>query len=539
MTGPIVSPVGTVLPVKRSGDLRALHCEVLERLPKSKGGPYPGEQIATSGDSLIQDFSALLSFCLGAVVTPDQHLAQRLLLTHLPSLGMDALPKQYLGRVFDNVIRLENREIDEVQSFISLMLGASRKNFSGAMRAVQRYVTATHRLADDLELAYTLLVASIESLAQNFDDFVPTWEDYAQEKRIRFDNALHGASEDLAARVRGTVLQTEHVAAARRFREFVLGHLPDSFFRGEASAQTSPVGLTDLKHALKAAYDIRSKHVHTLALLHRNLKGIATHNDISIIDGKPVLTIHGLARVARSAIFEFVRRSPQQEKESYNFLLDIPGRLTLQLSPAMWISRAEGYSAENSRSYLNGYLSLLSESFLTRKEMTYDLRAVLEKIEILVPQTKKTNRLAMLVLYYIFGSACPKEFHGRFSAFLAQYPDDYFNPSIESLLVRVFNEVPPTWPLEKSESLLEEYMSQRYHSNGLNVGALFGAGMMLFVAELYRVHGNEVKCRELVSRAVADFPGLAALRTLEEKIKSGPIDPIVIDDVLLLKQVAE
>ncbi len=171
--------------------------------------------------------------------------------------------------------------------------------------------------------------------------------------------------------------------------------------------------------------------------------------------------------------------------------------------------------------------------------MTYDLRAVLDKIEALVPQAKKEDRRAMLTLYYIFGTSCPQEFHAHFSNFLAKYTDEYFNPSIEGLLVRVFNEVPPNWPLERSESLLEEYMSQRYHKRGLNVGALFGAGMMLFVAELYRAHGNEDKCRELVSRAVEDFPGMAALRTLEEKIKGGPIDPIVIDDILIPKRVAE
>ena len=40
-----------------------------------------------------------------------------------------------------------------------------------------------HRLADDLELAYTLFVASIESLAQQFDAFQPGWDDYDEAKR--------------------------------------------------------------------------------------------------------------------------------------------------------------------------------------------------------------------------------------------------------------------------------------------------------------------------------------------------------------------
>jgi hypothetical protein len=38
-------------------------------------------------------------------------------------------------------------------------------------------------MSDDLNLAYALLVASIEALSQEFDGFVPTWADLANVKR--------------------------------------------------------------------------------------------------------------------------------------------------------------------------------------------------------------------------------------------------------------------------------------------------------------------------------------------------------------------
>lgn len=529
----IATQAGTILPIKPSGDLRTASCEVIERLPRLPGGPYSGEQVATGGDSLIQDFAALLSFCFNAIVTPDQYLAQRLLFAQRPPLGMVALPKQYLRHTFDAEIAITDAQIVSAQKFIEKLIGASRARYSGAMRAIQRYVTAVHRLADDLELSYTLLVASIESLAQEFDEFDPSWNDYAQEKRSLIDDALTSAPQDISERVRCAVLAMEHVAAGRRFREFVHEHIPSSFYRDEAADQQDAAGKGDLDTALKIAYDLRSKHVHTLAPLPPNLKGIPTHNDLLVVDGKPTLTIQGLARVARSVICEFVSRSENVDREDYDFWSEIPGRLTMQLSPTVWITNEKSYTVKDARLYLNGFLSLVEYSWLTGAALPFDMRKILKKIEQLVSGTKKpSDRLPMLALYYIVGNCSPVESHEYMRKFLLAYHADYFSPSIESLLAHMFAEENPNWPVDKSEKLLAEYMKQRHHKNSHNFGALFGAALTLFVAELCRAGGNELACRSLVTQAVENFPRFAALREFEARVQKSAIPPIVIDEVL-------
>ena len=531
---PIVTLVGSILPVKRSGDLRVMTFEVSERLPKMPGGPHAGEQIASNGDSLIQDFSAILSFGLKAIVTPDQYLGQRLLFADRPALGMDALPGQYVSRIFDKEIRFQSAEIADIQAFIVTLIGLGRKHYSAALRAIQRYVTAMHRLADDLELAYTLLVASIESLAQEFDEFTPTWSDYDPAKRKRIDTALGNASVEDADSVRRAILGIEHIAAGKRFREFTMGHLPPSFFRRDATNQTSPAGRADLNIALRSAYDIRSKYVHTLTPLPKNLKGMPGYNDLMILDGSPTLTFQGLSRVARQIIHEFVEHSPQVDHESYAFEQDIPGRLTLQLAPSMWIHLADRLTVSNAREFLNGYLALLTGCFMHGQDQRSDLRPVLRKIESLVPGVNKPQqRMPMLTLYYLFSNTCPPELHPVSQKFLLSYYRDYFSPSIEGLLVHLWSEAKPIWSIEESDHLLHMYMAQRYHKNGLNAGPLFGAWMALYVAELRRGSGNEDRCRELVSEAVENFPGMKGLSELETKIKTGPIPQIDIDTLLL------
>lgn len=532
--GPIVTSVGSILQVKRSGDLRVLTCEVTERLPKMPGCPYAGEQIASNGDSLIQDFSAILSFGLKAIVTPDQHLAQRLLFADRPALGIDALPGQYISRIFDKEILFQPAEITDVQAFIVTLIGLGRKHYSAALRAIQRYVTAMHRLADDLDLAYTLLVASIESLAQEFDEFVPTWADYDSAKRKQIDAALGDAPEDIAESVKRAILDIEHAAAGKRFREFTMGHLPSSFFRTDAARQASPAGRADLIIALRSAYGIRSKYVHTLAPLPKNLKGMPGHNDLTTLEGSPTLTFQGLSRVARQVIQEFVEHAPQVGHESYAYEQDIPGRLTLQWAPSVWVHLADRFTVDNAREFLNGYLALLTDCFLRGQDQSSDLRSVLCKIEALVPTVSKPRqRMPMLALYYLFSCGCPPEIHPSSQKFLLPYYREYFSPSIESLLVHLWSDAKPIWPIEESDRLLHEYMGQRYHKNGLNAGPLFGAGMALYVAELYRDSGNEVRCRELVSEAVENFPGMKGLSEFETKIKTDPIPKIDVDVVLL------
>lgn len=529
--------VGKIVPVKPSGDLRALSCEVIERLPKMPGGPYPGEQVSTSGDSLIQDFAALLSFCFKAIVTPDQHLAQRLLFAHRPPLGMDALPKEYLRHTFDAEIAITEAQTESTQAFIEKLIGASRARYSGAIRAIQRYVTAVHRVADDLELSYTLLVASIESLAQEFDNFEPSWDDYAQDKRRLIDAALTDAPLEISKKVRCAVLTIEHVAAGRRFREFVHNHLPSSFYRIDAADQEAPIGKGDLDIALKIAYDLRSKHVHTLTPLPPNLKSIPTHNDLLIVDGKPTLTIQGLARVARSVIFEFVGRSEAVDREAYDFWPELPGRITMQMSPAMWVMNERHYTVNNARRYLNGYLSLFEIAWLKGGGLSVDMRQVLKKIEQLVPSSNNPrDRLPMLALYYIVGTSFPAEAHEYLRNFLIKYHVDYFSPSIESLLAHMFTDAIPNWPLDESERLIVEYMKQLHHKNSHNFGSLFGAGLTLFVAEMRRSTGDEEACRRLVAQAVENFPQFATLREFETRIKTSIIPPIVIEEVLPRKQ---
>jgi hypothetical protein len=298
----IETQVGSIQSVTGVQGLGALTCEVIERIQKMPGGPYSGVIIATGGDTLINDFAAIVSFALNVTCTTDIDLARRLVSSERPSLGADLVPQRYIPRMFDRTVNWQPSDSDRLQRFVKDLMALERKSYEGAMRAIRRYVIGAHRISDDVNLAYALFVMSIESLAQKFDEFEPAWDDYDQNKRRRIEEALGEATGSTVDKVRAAILANEHVAIAMRFREFALSHVGPSFFREEAEKVVGAVSRPDLSIALRRAYSIRSSYVHHLEDIPRLLVGIEGFHEVMVVNRQPTLTFAGLSRVARHVI---------------------------------------------------------------------------------------------------------------------------------------------------------------------------------------------------------------------------------------------
>ena len=519
----IATPVGDLLPAARWGDLQTIVCEVTERLPKFGGQMRAGDIVSVGPDTLIQDFSALVSFRLNVTCTPDRDLAQRLIVAQRPPLGISALPREYVSRMFDASIPYRGEDIDDLRSFITDLMGLSRKSYSGVMRAIRRYVTSMHRLADDLDLSYALLVASIESLAQEFDEFAPAWGDYPQQKRKPVDDALVGVTEDVCARVRQAILKSEHVASKRRFYEFSDHYLQPKFFREEAKDQLYPVGRTELGIALKNAYDLRSKYIHALKPLPKNLVLRPSHNDTQIVESRYLLTFHGLARVARHIILEFVKQSPKVAQERFDYTSDYPNMLRMQWAPQYWIGNPDAYTLDTSRMVLNGFLSQVASQIFDPTQKVTDLRLVVKKIETIVPSLAKLEqKMPMLALHFLFNAYLPSDEQVPGQTFLQPYLEHFDNPSIDSLLAHFLGGAQkPVWSLENSDLLLAEYNKQRFHKNGLNAGPLIGAALILWVAEMHRASGNHERAHELIAHAAEEYPQQKGIYEFEKRHPAG------------------
>ncbi|EIF31914.1 hypothetical protein BCh11DRAFT_07467 [Burkholderia sp. Ch1-1] len=530
----VTTQVGTLSPAARWGDIETLVCEVVERQPNILAA---GTILSVGPDAFINDFAAVSSFYLERVLTPDHDLAMRLLTAQRPPLGISRLPKQFVSNVFDMSLPYAPQVGERLSSFFTDLLKLERKSFSGAMRAIRRYVTAMHRLADDLDLAYSLFVAAIESLAQEFDGFKPVWEDYDQRKRKPVDAALSNAPAEIATAVRDAILGTEHIALSRRFREFSLAHIGPEFFRTDAVGRVGPAGKSDLSVALKKAYQVRSGYVHTLKAIPRLLSSPIALTDLMPIEGVPYLSFEGIARVARTVILEFVRRAPTMERETFAYADDFPNLLQAPLDPSMWLHIAEHYSTQSAYMYLNGFLQQVEQTLMNSDRQVSDLRGVSAKIETLLPSiAKPEQRRPLVALYYWFLHYLGRADRQRAFERQEKYIKELETECAEAFFLYVFEGRMPPWSAEKCTALLESYMRKRYNRSQLNVGSILGAAGLLTNAEMYRCIGDECSARRLISIAVEEFPGIEALRQYEANLHES-LQTIVWSDILIPKSV--
>ena len=405
-------------------------------------------------------------------------------------------------------------DLKEFKDFVAELIALKRSSYLVAIGAIRTYVTGLHRIADDLDLAYTLLVASIEALAQHFSSTPPVWEDYAEHKRAPIDKALKGVPEDAQDKVRKALLKAEHVALARKFRSFALENVGPSFFREETVGEVRPVGRADLIEAVAQAYAIRSRYVHGLEPVPRQISHVWDLSNVVSSDGKPVLTLHGLARLARHLIFAFVRQAPTTKKETYAYHSDFPGTVTVEMAAQYWVWKHEGFKPAHARRKLGGYLQLIAALHTeTPQPALTDIRDLLRKYEQMIPQAKAADRLAMVALYALFNVLVREEdkIEG-WRTVIERYEEKLGPPSLEALAVRLGLNRGLEWSAADIASLYKTYYAQKYKKNALELPGFYETAFALALAEAHRKEGSIAVAAETLSRALDNQPTMAVLK---------------------------
>ena len=501
--------------------------EVTERLEAHPNSPVSGEIISTGGDVVVNDFAAVISFALNVTCTPSLDLTRQLIAQSGPSLGNTFVPQKFIPRVFDSSVMFAKGDDEKLSSFITELIALERKHYKGAMRAIRRYVTGAHRIADDVNLAYALFVMAIESLAQEFDGHVTVWSDYDHTKRARIDTALSAATDDITEKVRQAVLQNEHVALSRRFRSFTLAHVTTSLFRGEVGDVQAPMNRPDLEVALRQAYEIRSGYVHRLQGINAVLVGLPGFPEIMELEGRATLTFSGLSRLARHVIMQFVARGSKVERETFNYRAALPNVVRLPMAPQYWIDKPEAFTVDGAHLFVSAFLGQISGILLAKGSPYSDLRPVPEKIESLLPGVAKpAQRLPLLTLYFLFHQVAPAEIHRpKWPALLDKYKSDFDAPSIESLIAHLITQQSPAWTVEQLDTLHRDYFGKRHSATVTKLGRFFEEAFTLSLAEIYR-DDNPLRARELVAFAVECMPKHAGLEAFEKTVHGDSIPPI-------------
>jgi len=429
---PIETCVATLEPVDLSSQVSPYVISYVEQIEKG------GILVGTDGSEIVQQFQLLCIFGLNAFFDIDRTKVEINCRENPRSSGDHYLPSRFIPRFFEPEIHGQKTEIEAFIKFVDKVIGLPRKKYLGVISCLNNFSHALHVLNYNIDLAYSMLVYSLESLSQSFDDFEPTWEDYNPKIRNNLDSDFSKIDSGIAENIRNILLESSNLRLQKRFVDFITDNLHDSFFTDEAINIKNSLRPSELKQVLKNAYGIRSGYVHQLKPIQEQLRNSKiAEGDVFHWDNEPYLTFAGLVRLAHHVINNFICDQESLTTEDYDWRRDLPGIVMMKLAPQYWIAEHDRFVPSHAREKFSGFLTQFQNNRLSDSPLT-DLRKLLEKYESLIPTAEKQDKIAMLSLYHLYNSfIVPEARRPEYKKFLEKYDDVFDECCIESMIVHL------------------------------------------------------------------------------------------------------
>jgi hypothetical protein len=517
---PIELPVGELLPSTGSGSISAVSVAVTEYLEKVDQNGEDSILVATGGIELLDSLADVLSFALNAIFSRDHDLVRKLVPDSIGD-GRHTAASKLLRDTFDSARYVPEGELDDLRDFLSQLLLLRRRNFEAALQAIRQVVRATQRAAEEPTVAYVDLVAALESLSEGTDPPPAAWDRMDPRKRQLMDAAIEDADPELADRVRGAMIEAERLGAGARFRAFVLEHTTPNYFREGASGAILPVRGPDLERALKLAYGVRSRYVHALEELAPEAYVLGERADTVVPpNSSTMLSLEGLARLARHVIRNYVFRAPTGVDPDFNWRASLPGILHARLAPQYWVWNATSFDHTSASRYLSGFLNSVIEVQAGREDAVGDMTAVLERIEELLPSTAEGEaKQCMIGLYALWHRVLDPSAHRPGAQdLLAEHADVLAKPSVVAFTVVLLSGEMPAWSAEEWETLALSRREDRGRRSHLELPAGVDASLQVIAAEQVLSEGDLAKAQQLAGNAVEERPGDESLITWESQL---------------------
>lgn len=98
------------------------------------------------------------------------------------------IPSKILPEYFS--LHKGSDDFENYKNFINKVLKLSRERYKSIMNSIDLFFQALNAVNYNLELAFSLMVFSIESLCQKFDGFEENWDDYDDNVKSEINNLV-------------------------------------------------------------------------------------------------------------------------------------------------------------------------------------------------------------------------------------------------------------------------------------------------------------------------------------------------------------
>jgi hypothetical protein len=485
--------------------------------------PRSNRQLAmvqVGDEKIVRQFELLCIFGLRAFFDGDRQAVETNCRAK-PSQATELyVPSQYVSRYCDPNIVADPGDIARFTTFVEKVIGLPRKQYTAVMNALEAFAHSLEVLNYQLDLAYSMLVYSLESLCQTFDEFTPTWEHYDEKVRKELDQVLVDIPADKASAIRETLLKSSFLRLRRRFLGFASKYIKPSFYIEEAAGRQHAVKQSQLERSLGNAYDMRSGYVHELLPILKQLRHPHIANgDIFPWENEPYLTYSGLLRVVHHVIDSFITAQPVVATEDYNWLESVPGLMEFQLAPEYWIGIADKFTPAQARPKLSGLLAIIQRMYASPERVGIQFSPLVKKLASVLGQGGEVERSATLALYTLILHFFPQdEVPGRIEEVKKKYEGIFRRCCVEMMLVWMMTENDGwPWNADESAAAVEGYFKTKFQKTAISVPNLLELCLYAEVANRYLAVGNMDGYEKWVQIALVESPGITVV---QEYIKS-------------------
>lgn len=457
--------------------------------------------------SATNQFRILLSFWFKSVFEFEKIDTERRCRQNNASLKDQILPCNILPEYFE--MNKVSKDISSFNDFLNNLFKLTRTEYESVITSITAFINALESIDYNLELSYSLMVFSLESLCQKFDNFENKWTDYPGDIHDKIDklNKEYNISDEYYIKLQNILLEDKHLKLTKRFIEFVKFYLDDDFFKEEAKNIKNPVRKSELDSVLENVYSTRSSYVHSLkefndiqVLMMQKLDKETMNNDT----GK-FLTLRGLARLVHNVLKNFVLKNAELEKEEENPLQIEPPTNNY---PKNGICNECSFKKEEIRQYFKRFL-LHFEKY-SEKDNLNELNELIinleDEIKNGIPNDLKSSAFT---LYYL----CNKLYdvnEGISPNFKKIYYKQHFNQTlneltIETLLTKLILNEEINWELEEIIECYEKYIKDKSKKKKFILPQYFENMIGIYIANEYYEEDIEI-FKDKTNELILDIP---------------------------------
>lgn len=450
----------------------------IERTPKTSILVKIGDNV------VIEQLKYILSFSMDAIFDESELKVEEL--CRQGSISENNI-SSYVDKTFEKQRNLNEEDWEKSIEFYKKMLNLSRDEYKVVMKCLVAYHASFSVFSRDISLAYSILVYALETLCANFDEYTTSWNDYDQNIKKKLDVQLDKVDNDIAEEIRNILVSKEHMKLSRRFCQFILKYINDDYYKAIDKRQGTE---SEINQAIAKAYIIRSKYAHELKPIMKQLMdaGISKSSEIFEFQHETFFTYSGLLRLARTIITNFVISRDEIESEEYAWDDDLPGTISMELHPNLWLGKSNDFKFQNIDKNLEALLYCIET-----EHKVPQMDELVENYMTNIHSIKESERCAAYVLSWIYVNVVQgldNNYVNKIRILLDKHSEMANKCCIATIIGNSFGMPTRGFDLEEVVSVINNYDKNKFKKNKLKIHNRIENSIYMAIASSYKAEDN-------------------------------------------------